>query len=303
MLKFVAEITFAVRSDPIAIGGEAIAAVARRAEDAGFDGIAFNEHPVPSLKWLNAGGHDAHDPFAVLAYCAALTKRIRLIPYLFVLPYRNPFLAAKSIATIDVLSGGRMVAATGLGYLRSEFGALGIPFEERNARFDEAIDCMKAIWTDEGVAYHGRYFQAHNQVATPFPVQKPHPPIWIGGNSRIVRERVARYGQGWAPQIIGPVLAKTTRTPEISSLEQIQAAMDDLYRLLEKEGRDPSTVEVMMPSGEAVYGKDSDAQLDYIHTLEKMGVTLYAEQFELGGSRQGYERMGQFTEEIIRRYT
>jgi probable F420-dependent oxidoreductase len=302
-MKFTAEITFADRSDPAAIGGEAIAGVARAVEAAGFDAIGFNEHPIPSLKWLNAGGHDAYDPFVVHAWCAAVTQRIRLIPFLFILPYRNPFITAKSIASLDVLSGGRMVAATGLGYLRSEFGALGVPFEERHARFDEAIACMKAAWAGEGVTHVGKFFQAHNQVATPLPIQKPHPPIWIGGNSRTVRQRVARYGQGWAPIPGGAVMAQTTRTVAMETLPAIQAAMDDLHRLLQAEGRDPSSVEVQMSVGAGLLADSGPAaHIDYLHTLEKMGVTQHIHHFQLGGSQKARESLDQFGEQIVRAY-
>src|SRR6266542_3426301 len=149
-MKFTAEVTFAARCDPAALGGATISALARAAEDGGFDAIAFNDHPVPGRRWLASGGHDAHDPTAVHAWCAAVTERLRIIPFAVVLPYRNPFLLAKAFASLDVLSGGRVVACLCVGYHRSEFAALGVPFEERNDRFDEAISMIKAIWADDG---------------------------------------------------------------------------------------------------------------------------------------------------------
>ena len=105
--------------NPEFVSGEGLARFARAAEAAGFDGIAFTDHPSPSDKWLNAGGHDALDPFAALPYVAAVTERLMLIPNIVVLPYRNPFLVAKAAATIDVLSGGRFVLSVATGYLRS----------------------------------------------------------------------------------------------------------------------------------------------------------------------------------------
>ena len=96
---------------------------ARAAEEAGFDGIGFTDHPAPTHRWLSAGGHDTFDPFAALAFTAAVTERMLLIPNIVVLPYRNPFLVAKSVATIDVLSGGRFVLAVGTGYLKGEYRA------------------------------------------------------------------------------------------------------------------------------------------------------------------------------------
>ncbi|MYB04022.1 MAG: TIGR03619 family F420-dependent LLM class oxidoreductase, partial [Acidimicrobiaceae bacterium] len=118
---------------------------ARAAEEAGFDGIGFTDHPAPTHRWMSAGGHDALDPFAALAFCAAVTEQILLIPNVVVLPYRNPLLVAKSVATIDALSDGRFVLAVGTGYLKGEYRALGVDFDERNALFDEAIEVMRGV--------------------------------------------------------------------------------------------------------------------------------------------------------------
>src|SRR3954471_10539941 len=121
--------------DPAFVTKDALTRFAQTAEAAGFDGIGFTDHPAPSHRWLQAGGHDALDPFTALAFIAAVTERIRLIPNIVVLPYRNPFLVAKSIATIDALSGGRFTLAVAAGYQRSEYAALGVDFENRNVIF------------------------------------------------------------------------------------------------------------------------------------------------------------------------
>ena len=107
------------------------------AEAAGFSGVGFTDHPAPSETWLNAGGHDAFDPFTASAFCAAMTDRMSLIPNIFVLPYRNPFLVAKAAATLDALSGGRFILPSRPGCMRGEYRALGVDFDERNALFDE----------------------------------------------------------------------------------------------------------------------------------------------------------------------
>ena len=172
---------------------------ARTAEESGFDGLGFTDHPAPTDRWLNAGGHDAVDPFAALAFCAAITDRIKLIPNIVVVPYRNPFIMAKAIATIDSFSGGRFIFATGSGYLKGEFKALGVDFNNRNQIFDEAIEAMIGIWTNDDFAYEASTFTALGQTANPKPVQKPHPPIWIGGNSKRARRRVATVANGWTP--------------------------------------------------------------------------------------------------------
>ena len=130
------------------------------AESAGFDSIAFTEHPAPSQKWMAGGGHESFDPLTALALCAGVTSTIRLQTYLLVLPYRNPFLAAKQAATLDVLSGGRLILSVGTGYLRSEFLALGVEFEERNALFDEALEVIRRSWSEDDVVYEGLHFKA-----------------------------------------------------------------------------------------------------------------------------------------------
>ena len=128
---------------------DALTAFATTAERVGFDGIGFTDHPAPSHRWLQAGGHDALDPFAALAFVAAVTDRIRLIPNIVVLPYRSPFLVAKAVATIDVLSGGRFTLATATGYLKAEYKALGVDFDASNDLFDEAIEVRRGVWTSD----------------------------------------------------------------------------------------------------------------------------------------------------------
>ena len=157
-----------------------------------------------------AGGHDALDPLAALAFCAAVTDRLRLIPNILVLPYRNPFLVAKAGATLDALSGGRFTLAVATGYLRGEYHALGVDFDQRNALFDEAIEVILGVWTENDFAHQGTTFTAKGQTANPKP--DPLPPIWIGGNSRLSRQRVARYGQGWNPFPAPRSLARTTKS-------------------------------------------------------------------------------------------
>ena len=121
---------------PAFLAADGIRKVVVAAEAAGFSSIAFTEHPAPSENWMASGGHEILDPLTALALCAVVSSTIRLQTYLLVLPYRNPFLAAKQAATLDVISGGRVIMSVGTGYLRSEFLALGVEFEERNALFD-----------------------------------------------------------------------------------------------------------------------------------------------------------------------
>lgn len=213
-------------------------------EMAGFDGIAFTDHPAPSRKWLENGGHETFDPLSALCYAAALTTRVRLLTYLLVLPYRNPFIAAKQVATLDVLSGGRATVAVGTGYLRSEFSALGVEFDDRNVLFDEAVEVLKGVWSGDDFTYEGRRFTASGQCVHPRPLQLPHPPLWVGGNSQLSRRRAATWGQGWAPLLGGEQIARTTRTSALAGPAQLKEAVRELRALTEAAGRDPDALDV-----------------------------------------------------------
>ena len=182
--------------NPELLTKESLIRFAQTAESAGFDAMGFTDHPAPTHRWLSAGGHDALDPFAALAFVAAVTDRMLLIPNIVVLPYRNPFVVAKSIATIAALSNQRFVLATGTGYLKGEYKALGVDFNERNELFEEAIEVLRGVWEQDDFAYEGRNFLAHGQTANPKPGRVP---LWIGGNSKLSRRRVAALADGWVP--------------------------------------------------------------------------------------------------------
>lgn len=262
---------------PDLISGAGISAVASAAEAAGFSGFGFTDHPAPSQRWLDGGGHDALDPFVAMGYAAAHTSTLRLIPNIVVLPYRNPFVVAKAGATLDVLSGGRFTLAVGAGYLKSEFAALGVDHAERNELFDESLDVIRAIWTGDDVTVEGRHFSARGVTAHPRPVSDPHPPIWIGGNSAGARQRVADRGDGWCPFPAPAVVAKTARTVALDTPERLAEAIDDLRRRLDAAGRDPHAVDVSFsnPAGgdPATEAFDADAHLGGLAALEALGVT------------------------------
>jgi probable F420-dependent oxidoreductase len=259
---------------PELLAPDVVTRVAQAAEEAGFDALAFTEHPAPSAKWMNAGGHEALDPPTALAFCAAGTRRIRLVPYLMVLPYRSPFLAAKQLATLDRLSGGRVVAAVGAGYLRSEFAALGVDFAARNTLLDEGVEAMRGIWTTDGWSGRGLGFLAPGQTARPRPLQQPHPPIWVGGNGKEARRRVVEYGAGWAPLILGEEKARTVRTPALPDVAALRTAIADLHSRLAAAGRDPAEVEVQI-EWKAISGTGTERGLlkERLGELAEAGVT------------------------------
>jgi probable F420-dependent oxidoreductase len=259
--------------NPEFVAAEGLRRFARAAESAGFGGIAFTDHPAPSHKWLEAGGHDALDPFAALSFVTAVTTEIRLIPNIVVLPYRNPFVVAKAAATLDALSGGRFVLSVATGYLRSEYRALGVDFEHRNELFDEALDVLRGVWASDEFSYEGTHFTASGVTANPKPA---HIPIWIGGNSALTRRRVARMGDGWNPFPAPAQLAKTARTPALESLDDLAPMVDDLRRHTEAAGRDPATIDIAFTTGQPGPSESTfsaGAHLDALEEMAGLGVT------------------------------
>jgi probable F420-dependent oxidoreductase len=262
---------------------ENMAEFARVAEDAGVDGIALTDHPAPSKKWLERGGHETLDPFVGLGFFAAATKRIRLMTNLTVVPYRNPILTAKSMAAVDVVSGGRATFVLGTGYLRSEFAALGVDIEERNELFDEAVEVMKGVWSDDDFRYEGKHFQAFGVTMRPNVVQRPHPPLWVGGNAKISRRRVATWGDGWHPLMGSAAFVSSFRTRAIETDDQLFTMIREIKDMMAENGRDASVLDVSARSTEPLPPSPSvDQQLDQIGRLAENGVTWTS--FPFGGA-------------------
>jgi probable F420-dependent oxidoreductase len=252
---------------------EAVAEVARAAEAAGFDALAVTEHPIPNDDWLGSGGHDALDPFVSLAFAAGATSTIRLLTNLTVVPYRNPFLLAKSAASLDRLSGGRLILGCGAGYLREEFDALGVDFDERNELFDESLAVLRATWSGASVKCRGRHFDAVGNTAHPTPVQAEIP-IWIGGNSKLSRRRAAEKAQGWMPMPNPRKLGSRRRTVNVDGLEDLKALMTYMTDHARSIGRE-APIDVCFPAGggASAAGLDYDAHRAYLDELEGIGVS------------------------------
>jgi alkanesulfonate monooxygenase SsuD/methylene tetrahydromethanopterin reductase-like flavin-dependent oxidoreductase (luciferase family) len=164
---------------------------------------------------------------------------------------------------------------SGSGYLRSEFDALGRSFETRNDLFDEALEALQIAFGADGVNFEGTGFTARGAIIDPSPVQLPHPPIWIGGSSKRSRQRAAKYGSGWAPLLASEVMAKTTRSAPMATLEDLERAIGEFHELIHAEGKNISDFSVQIDSvaniDEAL--KQPDEHLALIVRLEKMGVT------------------------------
>ena len=152
--------------------GNEVRNLVRALEEGGLDACLTSEHPAPSAHWLHndPGGHDCTDPLTAFAYVAACTAKLKLFTNVIVLPYRNPFLLAKAAATLQILSGGRLMLGVGVGYQQEEFEALGVSYAERGALADEALETIRQIWAGGEVVRQGRHFNAPGNESRP-----PHP--------------------------------------------------------------------------------------------------------------------------------
>jgi probable F420-dependent oxidoreductase len=211
--------------------------LASAAEAAGFFAMHATEHPFPSRVGANLGGHHSLDPMLSMAFAAAATTNLRLHFYAFIPTYRNPFLGAKSLSDLDVLSGGRVIAGLAPGYMVGEFDALGVPFNERGERFDEALVAMKAAWTGDPVYLQSVHWVARGNTMRPRSEQRPHPPIWIGGNSNAAIRRAVLHGQGWMPFPALPDEAKAVHTWPITSADDLRVRIERLTREATAHGR------------------------------------------------------------------
>jgi probable F420-dependent oxidoreductase len=227
---------------------EGLLAVAHQAEALGFSHITANDHIVvpnriasrypytPTGEWPGARAGACLEQLTVLGFLAAATSRIRLVTSVMVVPQRPPVLAAKALATVDVLSGGRLTVGVGVGWLNEEFQAVAAPpFAARGAVTNEFLAAFHELWTSSAPHFAGQYVAFTDIRFEPKPVQKPHPPIWVGGESRVALRRVARLGDGWYPGGQNP--REPLDTPERYAAKR---------RLLEVElaqaGRDPLTI-------------------------------------------------------------
>jgi probable F420-dependent oxidoreductase len=220
--------------------GASLGDVARLVERAGFHGFSMSEHPYPDKQWLAHGGHHAFDPFVSLSFAAAATTEIQVMTYVMVSGYRNPYLAAKSAASLDVLSGGRFTLGTAAGYLKSEFEALRADFTRRGALLDEAIEAWKDTWA--GRPHTGPEFGVAGHLALPLPVTPGGPPIWIGGNSAAAQRRVVEVADGWMPMAASGEIAAITRARPLEDIRTLANWITDVNRRRAERSRGPAEV-------------------------------------------------------------
>lgn len=237
----------------------AIADISRAAETAGYGAVHVTDHPAPDAKWLDHGGHHALDPFVALSFAAAATDTVKLLTNVYIAAYRNPFLGAKSIHSLQVLSGGRLVIGTAAGYLKPEFRSLGVDFDQRGALLDEALDVLDKAFGGDDIAYTGSSFTARGVRLRP--VTTP-PPVWVGGNSKPAVRRAVSRGQGWAPfNTFG--YATASRTAEISTVDELESAIAWARGYAAEIGR-TAPLDICFSAGNML---DDDRSTDERHAL------------------------------------
>jgi probable F420-dependent oxidoreductase len=178
---------------------EGIIKTATKAEELGFDAVFVNDHIIVDESPRSDDWANTYDPFIALSFIAAHTTQIPLGTSVLIMPYRNPIATAKMMATLDQMSGGRVIAGIGVGWNEAEYNALGVPFRERGARTNEYLRIWKACWAPGEVSFAGKFFSFANMRISPKPLQQPHPPIWVGGSSPAALRRAAEFAQVWQP--------------------------------------------------------------------------------------------------------
>lgn len=284
------------------LSGAAIAEMAQAAEAAGYGACYVTDHPAPDQKWLETGGHHALDPFVALSFAAAATTTLRVQTHILVLAYRNPFLTAKSILSLDVLSGGRLTLGVAAGYLRSEFNTLGADYDQRNELVDEAIDVITRVLTEDAVAYEGAHFRSRGTTMRPRPVQQPHPPMWVGGNSKRAIRRAVESAQGWCPFPNPAVATAALRTPSLESVDDLAERVAYAREHAHAVGRSAPLDICFAPISLTMFGHgayDAHAMADEIAALGALGVTWMPVEFHAASRGEWLDLVQRFADEVI----
>lgn len=290
-----------VQHGPEFVSAGAVAEMARAIESAGFSACHVTDHPFPPAAWVDSGGHHALDPLVTLSAVAAVTSRLKLHTNVFVTAYRNPFIAAKAVATLDALSGGRVILGVAAGYLAPEFAALGAPFSGRGAALDEALAAMKRAWSGEPVTAEGPGWSAAGNVMLPAPASVPHPPIWIGGNSRAARARAVASGQGWSPFPAPPGLARAVRTAPMRDIGDLREAIAGLRAEAGRQGRTEPLEVCAVPFSHPHWRArlDPPALLAEAAELADLGVTWLSVRLAAPSRAAFVANVGRFGREVI----
>ncbi len=291
-------------------------AILKRGESLGFASVMVADHiilptkinsPYPyTVKGNFLSEAECFEQLAMMAFVAGLTDKLRIVSSVMIVPHRNPVFNAKALATIDVLSGGRVTVGIGVGWMAEEFQALrAADFKDRGAVTDEYVAIFKKLWSGEPVSHKGQFYSFDEVVCHPKPIQNAGPPIWIGGHSSPALRRVAKFGDGWHP--VGATAASPLPPAEM------RQKLDMIAGLMAKEGRDFAKLEIsykapiydngIPPKGEArrLFTGGRDAALADIATFKALGVHELVFDFRTATLNESLDRMGQFAEDIIKR--
>jgi probable F420-dependent oxidoreductase len=300
---------------------DTIVRIAQEGEALGYDYLTLTDHIVlPKLKvpgypysesgeFFGEGPERRHDQLTATAFVAARTSHIRLVLAVMVVPYRPAVLAAKMLSTIDVLSGGRLTVGIGTGWLEAEFDAVATtPYAARGAVTDEYIRAFKASWSESEPRFDGEWVKFERLEFAPKPVQKPHPPIWVGGESRPALRRASRLGDAWYP--IG-----SNNRHLLDTLPRYRAGVARLRRFAEEAGRDPASIALtyrVKRYGDAVPPVASDGErrlfsggvpeiIGDFHTLRDLGVAAIDIDFERLETETSLVEMRRFKDTVLSR--
>jgi probable F420-dependent oxidoreductase len=297
---------------------EALGTYLERGEALGFHAVMIADHVVfpttiaskypYTVSGAFPGQGDALEQLTLVTFAAARTRRLRLVTSVMIVPYRNPVVTAKTLATIDVLSGGRLTVGVGVGWLREEFEALASPdFDRRGAATDEYIRIYKALWTKSPASFAGDFYRFEGVRCEPAPVQKPHPPIWIGGHSPAAIRRAARLGDGWHPVGANPAVPLPPA--------ELRLQLDELFRLTEAEGRDPKALTISfkapvydiarIPAGAArrLFTGSTEQIVEDVAAYARLGVSELVFDFRSESLPESVERMERFASTVMRAAT
>ena len=304
---------------------DGLTTLAHRGEELGFRTVSVSDHVIiprtPSSRYpYNETGQfagqesgDSLEQLVTLSFLASATSRIRLLTSVMVLPHRSPVLTTKMLATIDVLSNGRLDVGCGVGWLREEFETLGAPpYDQRGAASDEYIRAFKALWTSDNPAFDGKYSRFANITFLPKPVQRPHPPLWIGGETPPALRRAAYLGDVWYPSWHRRSgVGGESRFP-LGGPDQLAGYISRLHGYAEEAGRDPSEIRLAysanwyndrkaqtLSSGERRIFTGAPRQVvSDIKAFEELGVRHLMFNFQAGTLQETLENMDRFATEV-----
>ena len=277
---------------------------AERAERLGFHSVWVADHVAIGESYVPNMGATLYETHTTLSVVAGRTSRVKLGCSVMPTPYRHPLLQAKSYATLDHLSNGRVIYGGATGYMVEEFHALGIDFDKRAAITDEYLQVMKLAWTADVVDFHGEFVDCARMICAPKPLQQPHPPIWLGGDSTGAFHRIARLADGWHGLLGGSPGARH----EAPTLDNFAARIDRLKQIAESEKRDPATIALSVKANARI-GADESRPLygsvakivDDIKRLEELGLELVVMAPNLQPERTSLDVVDEIASEIMPR--